>query len=135
MTVHFIEPEFPFSLLTDCELTSLFTECSMLPLSAYEDKIYKYLDAVDNHALNDSDTELYSNLISISDNYSYYHLGDYLNFKCNYPVSFIICALNIRSIPNNLDVFLSDILHPACCMPDFICLTETKLSEDIEEFL
>ena len=43
-------------------------------------------------------------------------------------------TLNIRSIPNNLDNFIYDILHPLKCSPDILSFTETRLSPDIEEF-
>ena len=84
MSVHFAEALLPFSLLTNCELSSLFTECSIIPLSLYEKNIYKimpYIDAIANHSLTDVDTELHSNLISLSGRCAYYHLADYLKPK------------------------------------------------------
>ena len=102
-------------------------------MTLYENKIYEYLDVIDKHSLVDIDVELQSNLNMLSSAYLFYHLDDFLNIATDANF-FIVCTLNTRSIPNNLDYFIYDILHPMKCSQNIVCFTETGLSPDIEEF-
>lgn len=128
--------QFPFSLLSDHEI---FIECldninnDALPFHYYENLQFKPLDInCDNNPLNDYDPD--ANILStstLSSMSNYYNVNEFSHLLSS-DICSTLLFLNIRSIPCNLESFITQYLDKSLKALSVLGMCETRLTDETD---
>ena len=121
----------PFSVISDDELVEVFAYDTVA--AGYDHLYFNPYELFDKHSINvNPDSHLNGDILYKRQLCNYYDVSQYMELCSSYVQCGVsVIALNIRSIPKNLEEFLLE-FDVVKLGVDVLAFTETRLSQNIE---